>query len=92
VAYASWIAVLSSARIKRSKRRSVEASFINRLALALALCPLLVSGKLSSGPLDEAHRLRFHSSRAQSSLKTVISKTLDHREGWNMPGKGKERR
>lgn len=40
VAFASWVTVLSSARIKRSKRRSVEASFINRLALALALCPL----------------------------------------------------
>jgi hypothetical protein len=40
VAFASWSTVLSSARIKRSKRRSVEASFISRLALALALCPL----------------------------------------------------
>jgi hypothetical protein len=91
LAFASWITVLSSARIKRSKRRSVEASYISRLALALALCPLSL-GKLSSGPLDEAHRLRFHNSRAQSSLKTVTSKTLDHREGWNMSGKGKERR
>jgi hypothetical protein len=92
LAFASWITVLSSAKIKRSKRGSVEASFINRLALALALCPLSLGKLISSGPLDEAHRLRFHNSRAQSSLKTVTSKTLDHREGWNMSGKGKERR